>query len=264
MTVIVEMILAWRAGKLTGTQLMRSLVTHPHWIIPISEAAGVEMLATNELPRFQYYRDEKGVNRLMLWSSRETFDLYIKRTGVNQQWHYLDTAGTWVFRLPLRNALDGIDQIWIDPLNEHDILYGKEQFPMLHTMADAVAIEEDVAGLRAGTAKEGAMIRVREYQGYLIAIAHKPSGEKSLMIAPDSQGRKLAAVFTHSDAFDAYLPVAKAHSDGDEIERMQLDGKGLFTILSKMELTGMVFDCSGPVTPVAFAAAMSDLVLNAK
>ena len=263
MASIAETILAWRAGQLTGTQLMRSLVSHTHWIIPLSEAAATEMLANNEVPRVQYNRDAKGINRLMLWSSRETFDLYAKRAGLNQEQHYLDTAGTWVFRLPLRNALDGIDQIWIDPLNEHDILYDKEQFGRLHDFAAAVAIEDDLAALRAGTASDGAVVRVREYQGYLVAVARKPTGERSLILAPDSQGRKLAAVFTHSDAFDAFLPEAQARSVGDEVQGVQLGGQGLFAMLGKIELTGMVFNCAGPVKPVAFAAAMSNIVLKA-
>jgi hypothetical protein len=50
MASITETILAWRAGQLTGTQLMRSLVSHTHWIIPLSEAAATEVLANNEVP----------------------------------------------------------------------------------------------------------------------------------------------------------------------------------------------------------------------
>lgn len=263
MTIIVETILAWRAGRLTGTQLMRSLASHPHWMIPLSEAAAAETLATNEVSRIAYYRDPKGVNRLMLWSSRETFDLYAKRAELKQEIHYLDAPGTWVFQLPLRNVLDGIEQIWIDPLNEHDILYDKEQFEPLRDFAAAVAVERDLAALRADTAKEGTVVRVREYESYLVAFARKPTGAESLFLAPDSQGRKLAAVFTHSDAFDAFLPQAMACSVGEEVIPMRFDGAALFTFLAKIQLTGMVFNCSGPVAPVAFAAGLSKVVLEA-
>jgi hypothetical protein len=263
MVTIAENILAWRGGQLTGTQLMRTLVSHAHWIIPLSEAAAAETLARNEVPRIEYYRDPKGVNRLMLWSSRETFDLYSKRAPLNKDQHILDTAGTWVFRMPLRTPLDGIDVIWIDPLNEHDIYYEKEQFQSLHDFAAAVAIENDLAALRAGTAKDGTVIRVREYPGYLVAVARKPNGDQSLMLAPDRQGRRLAAVFTHTDAFDAFFPEAKARSDGEEVRGLRFDGQALFTFLAKFELTGMVFNCSGPAMPVAFGAALSKVVLEA-
>jgi len=237
---------------------MRSLVNHPHWTIPISEAAAVETLAQNAVPRIQFNRDPSGVNRLMLWSSSETFSNWARRAKIEKEQYSLDTSGSWVFGLPL----DGIDEIWIDPLNAHDILYTASQFPALRDLAAAIPIEKDIAELRAGTASPGAVVRVREFPSYWVPVAQS-NGRRRLIFAPDDQGRTLAAVFTADDTFTAFLPEATAAAPGEEVVAVRSDGKGLFTMLSGMDLTGMVFNCSGPIKPVAFAAGFSKVVLEA-
>lgn len=254
-TTIAEAIEAWRAKQQNGTWLMRTLVSHDKWIVPLSEAAAVELLATNALPRIQYNRDQHGVNRLMLWSSPDTYATYAKGAGVTTNQHTLTTTGVWVFQLPL----DGIDAIWIDPLNAHDILYDKQQFARLRDFAAAVSIERDIAALRAGTASDGAVVRVREYQNYLLPVARDANGGRSLLMAPDSQGRALAAVFTAADAYDAFEP----QQQGGEVDCVQLSGERLFGLLANMDLTGIVFNCKGPIAPVAFAAGLSRVVLDA-
>ena len=170
MSSIAELIQAWREQKINGTQLMRSLVSHTTWSIPISEAAVAETLATNQLPAIQFNRDPNGVNRLMIWSSSETLSNWAQRAKIEREQNVLTrSTGAFVFGLPL----EGIDEIWIDPLNAHDILYKQSQFPTLRDLAAAVAIEKDIADLRAGTAADGACIRVREYPKYLVAMAQK-------------------------------------------------------------------------------------------
>jgi hypothetical protein len=258
MSSVAELIEAWREQKINGTQLMRSLVSHQHWSIPISESAAIETLATNHASRIQYNRDPQGVNRLMLWSSDETCSNWAQRAKIESQQHVITTTGSWVFSLPL----DGIDEIWIDPLNAHDILYSQKQFPALKDLAAAVAIEKDIAELRAGTAADGGCIRVREYQKYLVAIAQK-NGNKRLLLAPDKQGRALAAVFTADDTFSAFEPDARAEAPGEEVVCVQTNGKGLFSTLAGMNLTGIVFNCAGPIMPIAFAAEFAKVVLEA-
>jgi hypothetical protein len=256
---IAETIQSWREQKINGTQFMRILVSHPHWSVPISEAAMIETLSTNTPPAIQYNRDPKGVNRLMIWSSSETLSTWAKNAQIDGNQNVITTTGSWVFGLPL----DGIDEIWIDPLNAHDILYKQAQFSTLQDLAAAVAIEKDIADLRAGTAADGACVRVREYQKYLVAIAES-AGSKRLLMAPDQQGRTLAAIFTTDDTFQAFTPDARAAAKpGEEVVCVQFSGKGLFPALAGMDLTGFVFNCSGPIKPIAFAAGFLKIVLDA-
>jgi hypothetical protein len=258
MSSIAETIQAWREKKINGTQLMRSLVSHPHWTIPLSEKAAMETLAGNAVPGIQYNRDHTGKNRLMIWSSNETLSNWAQRGKIEKEQHTLSTTGSWVFSLPL----EGIDEIWIDPLNENDILYSESQFGTLRDLAAAVAIEKDIAELRGGTAADGACIRVREYQKFLVAVAQKGES-KRMLLAPDKQGRALAAIFTTDDTFAAFTPEARASAPGEDVVCVQTNGKGLFAALAGMDLTGMVFNCAGPITPIAFAAGFSKVVLEA-
>lgn len=259
MSSIAELIQAWREKKINGTQLMRSIVSHGEWSIPISEAAAMETLATNQAPAIQYNRDAKGVNRLLLWSSAETFSNGAKRAQIPAEQHVITTKGTWVFSLPF----DGIDEIWIDPLNANDIFYTRGQFDALHDYAAAVAVEKDISDIRAGTPTDGALVRVRDYQKYQVAMGQLGEA-KRLVNAPDDQGRTLVAIFTADDTFAAFTPVARsAAAVGEELTCVQTNGKGLFTAIAGMNVTGLVFNCSGPIKPVAFIAAFARTVLEA-
>jgi hypothetical protein len=85
-------------------------------------------------------------------------------------------------------------------------------------------------------------------------------GGNRLLMAPDQKGQALAAVFTFEDACDAFLEQARTQVD---MKPLIYAGKDLFKMLSEMNLTGIVFNCSGPAPPVAFAAAFSKVVLEA-
>jgi len=239
----------WRNKQISGLALMRTLVSHPTWYVPVSESEAAEMLATNSASRIMFNRNPDGVNSLLLYSNGDQYK------GPGQ--HFLTTAGTWVFRLPL----DGIDQIWIDPNTPHDILYDKEQFARLREMADAILLEATLLGLRQGSAPEGSLRQVRDYRNYTVAAA-VVEGRPRMLMAPDNKGRTLAAIFTFDDVYDAFLPDAKAQAGAAQIQQMQLSGEALFNVIQKMSLDGIVFNCSGPVTPVAFAAAFARLVLE--
>ncbi len=259
MPTVPELIVQWRNKQITGSVLMRALVSHQKWILPVSESAAVEMMATNAASRLQYNRDPQGVNRLMIFSSPETMTEYRKNSGMTgEQQHVLTTTGAWVFRLPL----EGIDQIWVDPLTADDIFYDKEQFPRLHRLADAIEVEEALVGLRQGTMPDSAIGIVKKYQNFWVPLGVHEDGMR-LVMAPDEKGRSLAAVFTYEDSCTAFLPEAEAHKGSGTIEERVLAGEALFSILNTMPIDGIVFNCSGPVPPVAFAKAFAQMVCEA-
>ena len=106
-----------------------------------------------------------------------------------------------MFRMPL----EGIDFIAIDAASPHAIAYGRDLFSRLKQMADAVEVEEALLELRAGPDPREELLKlVRDYQGYSAAV-QKADKAIRIAMAPDAKGRSLAAVFTHDDAFEAYL-----------------------------------------------------------
>jgi hypothetical protein len=247
-----ELIDAWRSKQVSGTALMRGLVSFPEWRLLLSESAVAETLASNAPPRFQYNVTPDGKKRLPIFSSDESLKAYLVDSQAEQ--YHLKTKGTWVFKLPFEE----LDEIWIDPAQQEAIFYGKEHFERFRDLAAAIEIEEDITQLREGNSSDGACVRVRSYPAYRVVVNMIGN---HLVMAPDQQGRTLAAVFTSEDACDAFLEEA-SKQNATQLEPLIYSGQNLFEILSKMDLTGMVFNCSGPTSPVAFAAAFSQVILE--
>lgn len=259
---------------------MRALVSHPTWSLPVSERAAVESMASGGLSAVQFNESPEGKRRLLLFSSPEACSVHAKTAGSGEQ-HFLQTKGTWIFQLPL----DSVDEIWIDPLNPHDIFYEKQHIPQLKAMAEAIVIEETITALRQGTAAEGAVVAIREYRSYSIAVTMVDAAPR-MLFAPDNQARRLAALFTADDAFEAFVKdtqgvvqlgpnvfeteTATARPDGsvvrvnhESIQQVTVPGPALFRTLGSLSLDGIVFNCRGPARPVAFAAALCQVVLDA-
>jgi hypothetical protein len=249
----------WHNQLISGTTLMRRLVSYDSWMLPVSEAAAAEMASTGAASRLMYSQHPAGVSRLYLFSDGDAFSTYQKVVGEESAGqHFLTTAGAWVFQLPL----DPLDTIEIDPATSWQISYRREQFTRLRSMAHAIDVEQALAALRAGTAEPGSVAKVRGYEQFSLAVYYL-DGKHSLALAPDDRERALAAVFTADDAFDAFLPDDGMPSEHGQLLRVTLPGAKLFEQLSTMSIDGVVFNCSGPTKPVAFAKAFLEVVLDA-
>ena len=130
----------------------------------------------------------------------------------------------------------------------------------LRRAAPAVELEDLLLRLRTGNHPPAdAIARVRDYKSYLLGVVQEPTGMR-VAIADDDEGRSLAAVFTHTDNFNAWA----AEQHGDEVQALEMDGRSLFGQLSNFKtMHGLVFNCSGLARPVAFSADFCALVLKA-
>lgn len=248
----------WQQKEIDGTTLMRRLMAWKHWNLAISESAAVEMLATNTASRIMYNRDAAGVGRLFLFSDNQAYATFCRHAEVKDEQHFLSTSGDLIFRL----ELEGISEIVIDPFSPTEIVYGEQHFERLREMANAVQVEEALARLRfeQETAEETIPL-VRDYEKYILAV-HRGENGLIMVMAPDSQGRDLAAVFTSAEAFDAFYPEGKQGYPTGDLLLMNLTGRELFAQLIRMSLDGVVFNCCGPARPIAFAAGISQLILD--
>ncbi len=250
----------WQQKEIDGLTLMRRLMAWQRWNVAISESAAVEILATNAASRLMYSRDPKGVGRLFLYSDSAAYAVFCKQAEVESNQHFLTTSGDWIFRL----TLDGISEIIIDPFTPTEIVYGEEHFARLREVANSVQVEDALTNLRFRPEMADAVIPVvRDYTRYLLAV-NRVEGGMVLVMAPDSQGRQLAAVFTSVEAFDAFYPAGKNGFPTGDLLVFTLTGIELFSQLSKLNLDGMVFNCKGPVRPIAFAAGIAEVILEAK
>lgn len=258
LTPIPDLIAQWHAKTISGTALMRGLVSYDAWELPVSEAAAKVALAQNALPSVQLSTLSEGKTVLFVFSSPEAYNLYSRANSVTTAQHFVKLHGRTVFAMPT----DRVDQVWVDCFSAHDIWYGQDHFGRLRDYVNALAVEEALTGLRHGSAADGAIALVRDHPTYFLPVADI-EGARRLLLAPDEKGRRLGAVFTSDDTFDAFGPDGQAQARGAKIEQIQTDGRGLFGLLQGMQLDGFVFNCAGPIPPVAFAHAMATVVMEA-
>ena len=83
-----------------------------------------------------------------------------------------------------------------------------------------------------------------------------------MALAPDAEGRKLAAAFTAQDALQLFV-VARDRHAGLEVISVRLSGKELFSNLAHTEdLDGIVFNPAGPGQPFALSLEVARAVLH--
>jgi hypothetical protein len=254
---VVTAIEDFKAQRINGAQLMRRLIAHRTWQVPISAQAAQAVLADPTLSRIQYSRDEEGITRLYLFSNNDAWNTFREITASKGEQYFISTAGEWVFQLPF----DEINTLVIDAGTMHEIGYSKEQFSRLHELAEAVEIERLLSALRFGTASSGDALRVAQFPRFLLAVLKSEEGVH-LCHAPDKRERQLAAIFTDEDAFElAHEELAATYHQG-QVMMMRLTGAQLFEALKPLPLDGIVFNFAGPTQPIAFAPAFSQVMLE--
>ncbi|HEX8072508.1 MAG TPA: hypothetical protein VF546_21350 [Pyrinomonadaceae bacterium] len=253
-----QAIARWQRKEIDGPALTRCLVSYDKWQVPVAEASVAETLQGRAQPRVLFSRDQEGVTRLFIFSDGAACDAYRGATGTTSEQYFIETTGTWVFRLPLEQ----FDSIVIDRRSPHEITCWPKQYDTLRLVAGAVEVEEALAALRAGTGDgERLLALVANYPEYSMPVSKSETGYRAAL-APDPTGRALAAVFTAEDAFDAYLEASKGQAGAGERLQMRLTGPELFARLQQMRLNGVVFNCYGPPKPVAFAARFAEIALQ--
>jgi hypothetical protein len=255
-----EVLTSWNEGNVDLSTLLRALVGHTEWAIPVSSEAAKKSLETNSPPDI-LFSEYQGRRRLLVFTDSEAFGVYLGNASGNDEVRLTITFdGKRVFS----PAFGDFDAYFVDPKSPHAIVLTREEVAAAATFGDAVAVEASLSMLRAGTARDEEHVlsltkHIAAYPNYQLAL-QKVNDRFALAMAPDDSGRSLAAVFTHDDAADRYR--IAAHQAGVEVQTTSLDGTQLFEQLRQMGLDGVVFNCMGPIAPVAFSLAIADVILR--
>ena len=102
---------------------------------------------------------------------------------------------------------------------------------------------------------------IGNYDGYLLPSKASPEGNLSLMLAPDSQRRKLAAIFTTPDSAEVFKAFVTEQLGFEPVLR-QTSGLRLYKMLTETDLEGIVFNCKGPGQPKAVALNFAQTILD--
>lgn len=147
----------------------------------------------------------------------------------------------------------------IDCGTEHELRLVPEESLSVLALFEAMDVEDAIDVLRFEPERSAEVLPVvRDYDAYILAYAKTESG-LSIGLAPDDDGLELVAVFTSPDAYQAYVE----ETGQAELAPRVFAGPDLWTVLSRLPAPGMVFNCSGPAQPVAFAAKLAKAMLAA-
>ena len=223
-------------------------------------------LADNTLPVFDLFTDSAGQQQLFVFEDKPTHDAFRETVGKGAG-HFLSLPGYALFQ----TDLSAVGAITVNPLAANTLTLTRDYFERMSQLAAAVHIERTLQRLRQGDGQSGDVSRVKHHERYWLALqdlgesaAEKRAGEPSrgIALAPDERGRQLAALFTAEDGFEAYSEWWEVTKQPGELKVTILTGEVLFNALVRQNLDGMVFNCEGPTTPIAFALGMAQVVVD--
>jgi hypothetical protein len=228
------------ARKMTGTQLLRGFATYRGWLVP-ARLAGMEPTYLN----FQLGAD----SHFFLFTDHDAYMECRERVGVDVIGEFF--IGNLFGHSAFSKIGPDVSIVNINPHCEHELHYKRDQIPRLRAWADILRAER---ALETVAVKNAGFDILKAFPGYYFIMEER----QYLTLAPDGQGRRLAAVFTADDALETFLE----RNGKPSMTPVPIDGARLFPALRKMPLDGMVFNCSGPVRPSVFPLSFADEVIE--
>ncbi len=232
--------------KLDGPGLMRALLKHDEWIMPIHMQPDGEwhptVIRDMEDQRFQLiFTDEQGYRDGVAAIGQQVMG---ERT--------LTLGGPALFG-KLGDDADVLSINWNSP---PQLFFKQAQFPALRRWAAAINVERTLASPRPD------LSLLKHFDSFYIVL-QKVEGGYALTLAPDPQGRRLAAVFTAEDTLDAFVKDQSNGQMGFEPITRSIVGELLFDDLKDIPIDGICFNPVGPVPKRLFTAALSAAVMAA-
>ncbi len=149
-----------------------------------------------------------------------------------------------------------VDSISINPCAPESIAFPKQLLPELVKLGEAIEIERALS--RVLQDNKGWKL-IKDYEGYIVPVGEVTAGQFAPLSAPDSRGRNLLPVFTCTDTLNAY--VIEQHG-GKPVDVTLYKGANLCKWIVESDCDGVVFNCSGPSRPNAFAKEFAKEVLD--
>ncbi len=238
-TQIVQAMAAHKQGSSSRSAAFRELVQHPGWHLP-SRVAEDGSLGLWMFP------GSAGEWWVCAFSSKQAMDAYAQANQLSIGDNFFVTAGASL----ARNIPGGARGVGLDLASPHGLAIYAQDLPLMAEFGQAVQVEE----ILLGTSKRDNQFELlRNYPGYRFCWQGS-----QLMMAPDTKGRRLAAVFTAEDTYQTF----RARHGPSVPPPTKVDGKTLFGQLRIAPIDGIVFNCAGPVPAKAVAHAFSAATLE--
>ena len=235
---LIETLQAFHRQEVTFIQLLRAIVSYDSWLLP----------TRNDQPLLALHQEQQ---LLLLFTSEESFSS--QHTDDVQS---TTQTGRWLSE----NISESIDVIVVDSGQPHSLQLPSKYFPIFQKITAAHQLERLLEG---NDTQQNVTTRLTSYPHYLVPIVQDSDGLTHVTLAPDSQGRQFAAVFTAEDNLQAFIS-ASQQMLGDELKVHEISGRELFNNLSQLSIEGVVFNCYGPVQPRAISKEFVDILSKQK
>jgi hypothetical protein len=236
------------AGRLPSATLFRSLMAHADWHVPVHPT-------TEDEATVMTFVDAAGEPWIKIFTDLSAVEAWAEQAGGLSDQHCVVTDGAHLFR-SLDDTLAGLE---VNPGLPEGIYYQRQHLPLLRQWARIVELESALETIDKGETPLGLL---RNYDAYVLVLKRTGADTAHLVLAPDANGRLLAAVFTAEDTLAAFFDQVLATADFEPIP-VRVTGEQLFGQLRALPLDGLVFNCSGPIQPRAFDKRLAEYVLGA-
>ena len=234
-------------GKIEGPALLRRLVSHNGWRIPIEiDGDG------NRRPVF--VKDTKDQRFQLLFTDEPSYQAGAKVIGpAIMSERYVEMKGVDLFA-SLSDESDVAAINWGAP---PEIFFKQAQYASLRRWARAARVEQT---LNSPTPD---LKLLKHFDAYYIVLQKVEDGY-ALTLAPDKHDRKIAAIFTAEDTLQAFLKDQRAGQIAFEPITRAIPGEHLFDDLKDLGLDGIAFNYSGPAPRRMFIASLASSVMAAE
>ena len=150
-----------------------------------------------------------------------------------------------------------VEQLVINPGHASGLELGGKDLRRVKLLATGLLVEDI---LQSEHLESDDREQVRSFRGFRMAC-RMVGGDLQVMVAPDAQGRRRAAVFTTVEAADRFKAATAERYDYTPMIK-RFDGATLFAYLADAPVDGIVINCMGPGTPRELSLAFARGVLK--
>lgn len=240
-----EALVAIHKGEVDGDTFLRSMMYHGTWLVAGRHTDGggisIGVIATPKGRILEVYSDREALERMELREGQEF-------TG-----EFLSLPGHRLFRAI--QALH-VDRVNLNPGDEPKLSYRGEQVELLTAWAEQVEVE---LALSTPDRVVNPMESLARFQNYHV-VYERQGDANAIVLAPDTHGRALAAVFTSLDAAESFMAVMAPETAGT-LEAVRLDARAAFEMVQRLNVQGMVFNPWTPLPARALQIGVIDELL---
>lgn len=229
-----------RGGQIDGDTFLRSLMHHRAWLVP-------GRVNPEGLAEIGVIQTAKG-RILEVFTTPQTVETLERGEGDEFTGQLLRFTGWELFA-----KLDelAVDRLNVDPGSAATVHYKRNQLPLLADWAGQAQVE---VALYDPDALSSAVEVLASWSGYHLVYERSEEGD-AMVLAPDSHGRRLAAIFSSWDTADAFVRVMADEAEGP-LEVIRRPASALFASLERHNLDGVVFNPLSHLPARAFHAGI--------